>query len=56
MNRETQTEKLAKEAQQLTQKEAEDIGDLGNELDEPDDLSETAREAERRLNADAWDE
>lgn len=33
-----------------------DIGDLGNELDEPDDLSETAREAERRLNADAWDD
>jgi hypothetical protein len=40
----------------ITNQESDEIGDLGNELDEPDDLSETAREAERRLNADAWDE
>lgn len=40
----------------VTRQEAEDIGELGNELDELDDLAETAREAERRLNADAGDE
>lgn len=34
----------------LTRNDAEDIGDLGNDLDDPDDLLATAREAEHLLN------
>ena len=34
----------------LTRNEAENIGDLGSELDDLDDLLATAREAEHLLN------
>lgn len=34
----------------LARNDAEDIGDLGNDLDDPDDLLATAREAEHLLN------
>jgi hypothetical protein len=42
----------AVETETLAMLEAKDIGDLGNDLDEPDELLATARDAYSQINAD----
>lgn len=42
----------AVETETLAMLEAKDIGDLGNDLDEPDELLATAREAYSQINID----
>lgn len=46
----TSAESVISSADSLTRNEAEDMGDLRNDLDDLDDLLATAREAEHLLN------